>query len=417
MKVSTPAPPPAPDYASATRAGIDADISTLPLRNAINAASQLGTSYTDPNTGKSYDFTGLGQADINAADLQRQLQLAPETTQMLLDLQRQYGTQFADEARRQLEATDPTGFALREQFGKDLAGGNGALGGLYDGISAPEYETMQGNGPSLGRLGATPQFADVGAAKAGRADLERQVFDELSRAGGSGIDPMTRTLAEQSARARGASRGNILGDSAALDEALSVQLADQSRKDTVRNNALTLLGSGQTTSDKSNALGQQNFQNRVTGTGFDNDAATQEFNNAMAAIGQRNQANQNRFSGQMQLAGSRLGAKQQDLGNIQSFLGLQPVVSQGAQLSGLQNGAAPFMSGGGYGSTMTNNGAAAAGAGFAGNVFGTQAGIYGTQMSNSGSPLGSILGGLGGSFLGPLGTSAGSALGGKLFGK
>ena len=172
MKVSTPAAPAAPDYSKATTDAIDTDISTLPLRNAINAASQLGTSYTDPNTGKTYDFTGLGQADINAADIQKQLSLAPETTQMLLDLQKQYGTQFAQSARDQLQATDPTGFALREQFGKDLASGSAGTSGAFDGVSAPSYESYGGSGPRLQRLNsAGPAMSRVDTSKIGRAHV------------------------------------------------------------------------------------------------------------------------------------------------------------------------------------------------------------------------------------------------------
>ena len=38
----------------------------------------------------------------------------------------------------------------------------------------------------------------------------------------------------------------------------------------------------------------------------------------------------------------RQGAQQQNIANIQSALGLQPIVSQAAQLGALQQGASPF---------------------------------------------------------------------------
>lgn len=513
MSKSQPQAPAAPDYAAANKAAVETDIATLPLRNAINSASALGTSYTDPNTGKVYDFTGLGQSDINSQLLMQQLQDAPAATQALLGLQQQFGTQFADEARKQLQATDPTGFSLRnslgqmlggstpsldvkkyldarpdlsnnwnadpalankygtlekyaqadyeqnkggnEVYGKDWydqymtpgqAGPGSGLEAMYAGQpAAPIYEGIHGNGPTLDRLDLSklPQFSrvndlklqgDTGQEANARNALEQQTFDEMAKTGSGQLDPLLTQAAQQASRARGAANGNLLGDSSALQESLAVQLANQARGDQNRAATQSLLASGQGVSDKANSISQaqlqadlasrgfnnaasqQEFGNTAAATGFNNDAATQSFNNVMAAINQRNQAAQNTFSGQQGLIQQKAGARQQDLANQQSFLGLQPIVSQGAQLSGLQSGAAPFAAGSGYQSLGTNQGAGAAGTAFAGNIFGTQAGIYGQQLQNSGSPLGSIAGGLAGGFLGPLGTAAGASAGKKLFG-
>lgn len=60
---SSPTPPPAPDYAAATTAGVQADAATLPFRLGVNAAAQNGTVYTDPETGKVYDFRGTFDAN------------------------------------------------------------------------------------------------------------------------------------------------------------------------------------------------------------------------------------------------------------------------------------------------------------------------------------------------------------------
>lgn len=382
MGKQSPPQPAAPDYAAANKAAIDADIATLPQRNMINAASQLGGVYAGGRiyTGDEYDqaiaweqkkfddakasgdtdalgqaeaqlgvlrggsdFRGAGAADVNHASIMQQLKDAPGSTQAMLDLQRQFGTQFATESRNQLRAVDPTGFDLREAFGKKLGDGNNTLESLLADLKVPNYEEVQGNGPDL---------RDTGAAAAGRADLETQTFDELARSRDGGLDPVLRRAAEQASRARGASTGNILGDSSALQEAQSVQLAQQARADQNRGNALTLLGSGQTTSDKTNEL------------------ASQSFNNAMAAIAQRNQSKQNTFGAQQGLVQQRQGARQQDLANIQSFLGLQPIVSQGAQLAGLQSGAAPFSAGVGYQPLGTNNQAGQLGGEWAGQLYG-----------------------------------------------
>ena len=50
------------------------------------------------------------------------------------------------------------------------------------------------------------------------------------------------------------------------------------------------------------------------------------------------------------------------------------------------------------------------GAGFASNIFGTQANIYNTQMSNQSSPFGAIAGTLAGSTAGGFGTQFGRDL-------
>jgi len=376
--------PKAPNYAEANREGVMADVEMLPLRNAINAAAALGTSYTDPTTGKTYDFTGLGSQDIASAQLQQQLADAPAAAEALLKIQQQYGPGFAQAARDSLRVTDPTGFALREQFGQDLSSGNGIedLLNKSGALTNPTLERMQGI-----------TLADTGLAAAGRTALERQIFDELAMVGQG--DPYLERATQQAARARGAANNNLYGSGAALNESLKVQEALRGLDDKRRNDALGLLASGQTTSDKANALAQQNLANEGSVKSFNNAAANQAFTNAMATVQQQ------------------MGARQQDTANKQSYLGLTPIVSQGAQLSGLQQGAAPVTTGSGYSAVGTAQNAGQLGSAFAGNVFGTQANIYGTQMSNQSSPLGTIVGAAAGSFGGPLGTAAGNALASK----
>src|SRR5574343_1764046 len=118
--------PATPDYAQATREGVQADVDTLPLRNAINAAATLGTKYTNPETGQVYDFTGLGSADVAHAALMQQIADAPDAAKAYLDLQKRYGVDFINESRAQAQAYDPTGFALREPFGSRLSDALGA---------------------------------------------------------------------------------------------------------------------------------------------------------------------------------------------------------------------------------------------------------------------------------------------------
>ena len=77
-----------------------------------------------------------------------------------------------------------------------------------------------------------------------------------------------------------------------------------------------------------------------------------------------------------------MGARQQDVGNIQSLLGLQPVAAQAGMMAGMQQGASPFQM-----TQIQQRGvgldpnAAATSAGFAGNVFGTQGQMFASQKS------------------------------------
>jgi hypothetical protein len=462
----SPTPPPAPDYAAANKAAIDADIDTLPLRNAINAASTLGTSYTDPATGKTYDFSGLGSSDINHAQTMQQLNDAPAQAQALLDLQKNYGGQFAAENAAQARATDPLGFELRDKMAGGLIDGKNSSESLAaKGADVPLYEmygagnpgnpgtanyesyirnnpdllanwenneknnpgqtlasygkqhyeasgkgegrelpmdgyvapTAASNGPDMKMLSGSPEFeqlsgiklADTGAAQAGRASLEQGVFDELAQQGQ--MDPALTRAAQQAARARGAASGNLYGDGAGLEEALGVQLQQRELDASRRNNALSLLQSGQTTSDKANTLAQQqqdadaaksgfnnatkqqSFQNQAAIVDQNNNAGQMAFNNAMQAIGQRNQTLQNTFSNQQQVQQTQLGARQQDMANQQSFLGLAPVSNQFGNLSA--PGAAPFNpTSANYGATGTNPGAGNQGAEWAGQLYGAQTG-------------------------------------------
>jgi hypothetical protein len=163
---------------------------------------------------------------------------------------------------------------------------------------------------------------DTGEAARIRSNLERQISSGLAQAGT--LDPAMIRGAEQAARARGTSTGNLLGNLSAFREARAVNEAISNADVQRRQQAIGLLQSGQTSSDVANRQAQEAFQN------------------ILAATGQRNTAAQQSFAGQMASQQQRQGTQQQNIANIQSALGLQPIVSQAAQLSGLQQGASPF---------------------------------------------------------------------------
>jgi hypothetical protein len=307
----------APDMAAANREAVLAQAETFPLLRQIEAASRLGReiTYTDPRTGKkvTQDFRGMSDVDVSREIARAMADMAPELTQKQLDVAKQFGTEFSEQRRRELEAADPERYKLYDQFLRDLQSGKAAV---ETGITAvPEYERVE-----------TPaDMRDTGMTASMRADLEKQVAGELAQAGS--LPPGLQRATEQALRARGAATGNILGNAAALREALGVSQAIQSSDERRRAQALGLLQSGQSTSDTANRMAQQSFQN------------------ILAATGQRNTAAQQTFAGQMAAQQQRTAGQQQNIANIQSALGLQPIVSQAAQLGGLQQGASPFAQG------------------------------------------------------------------------
>lgn len=431
------------------------------------------------------NFAGTGDAEVAQQQLQQEIQGADTTSQGLLDLQQKYGEQFANQSRNELQAADPTGFNLRESYGNALQNGGNSLEDLartgpnaptyesFSDSSLPQYQSLSASdnpqlnqldpsqNPQLARLNSTarlrqlspnslPNLAgvnsvtlgDTGQTAAGRAMLEQQTFDELAKAGQP--DQALQRTAEQAARARGASSGNILGDASALQESLAVQNAQRGLDTSRRAEALGLLNSGQSVSDKSNTLkqqqlssdlqsqgfnnaanqqrfgnsltlnnsnndvaqqrfannqtqagfnnnaAQQEYQNRSSTTGFNNDAAQQglankasiagfnnsvgdsAFNNAMAVVNQRNQTAQNTFAGQQQQTQTLMGARQQDHSNVQSFLGLQPLVAQAGQLQGLQSQAAPFNAGNVQQGAVSDPNAGMTGGEWAAQLYGNQ---------------------------------------------
>lgn len=377
MGKSSPSPPPAPDYAKANREGIYTDIETLPTRRLIENAARQGTAvtYTDPRTGaeRTADFRGFGDIDLTRNEMEGLISMVPQMSQAQLDNLTEFGPQFVATQREQLRQSDPEGFALREEFAERLRGGER---GAEDIASLTEYE----------EVGDAPTFADTGQTAATRGELETQILDSLMM--GEQLTSDQQRALEQGVRRAASARGQGLGTGAGLREAIAKMEGGMQLGRQRRGEALGFLGSGQASSDKANALAQQSFAN---------------------AIQRVQQVNQARNVGsQQQMAG-----RQQDIGNIQSYLGLQPIAAQGGYLAGLQQGASPFTMQQMQRGTGLDPNAGGQATGFASNVFGTQANIYDTQMSNQSDPFGTILGTAAGGFGGGWGAAAGKAFGKK----
>jgi hypothetical protein len=302
--------------AAANREAVYAQAQTFPILRQIEAASRTGGKGMYPvydASGKvvaerPYDFSGISDIDITRETARALASLAPEQTRQQLDLAKQYGTQFAEQRRAELQAVDPTRYGLYESFLRDI--GQSPISQTSP--AAPTYE----------RVGMPAGPQDTGYAQSIRSDLERQIGAGLAQAGT--LDPAMIRAAEQAARARGTATGNILGNLSAFREARAVNEAIANADVQRRQQAFGLLQSGQTTSDVANRQAQE------------------AFNNILAATGQRNTAMQQSFAGQMAAQQQQQAGRQQNIANIQSALGLQPIVSQAAQLGGLQQGASPF---------------------------------------------------------------------------
>jgi hypothetical protein len=208
--------------------------------------------------------------------------------------------------------------------------------------------------------------------------LEEQVLDQLMM--GEQLTTAQQRALEQGVRGAAAARGQALGTGSGLREAIAKLEGGMQLGQRRRGEALGLLSSGQTEADRANMIAQQSFA---------------------SAIQRVQQVNQARNVGSQQ----QLAARQQDVGNIQSYLGLQPIAAQGGMMSGLQQGASPFtMPQMQRGGTLNANAGQHA-AGFAGDVFGTQASIYKTQSEQP--TTAGALGGLAGSVLGAAGAAKG----------
>jgi hypothetical protein len=314
----------APDFASANREAVMAQAETFPLLRQIEAASRVGAKVEVPvyengkATGrfKTVDFEPISDIAQTRALSRALADMAPEMALAQLESSQQkvngrtLGEAVSAQRREELRALDPARYGLYETFLRDI----GQKPIAEDQIEAPRYEQVG--------TANIPRPEDTGEAQRIRTNLERQISAGLAQAGTA--DPSLIRAAQQAVRARGTATGGALSNIQALREARAVSEAIANADIQRRAQAMSLLQSGQTSSDVANRQAQESFQN------------------ILAATGQRNTAQQQTFAGQMASQQQRQGTQQQNIANIQSALGLQPIVSQAAQLAGLQQGASAF---------------------------------------------------------------------------
>lgn len=463
---SPPSPPPAPNYAQANRAGVIADAQTLGARKQIENAAKYGGKalqfgvVTETNSDGTityrqlYDENGKrlrspriiseqealinfdGMSDIDGAKKVAEFQReeGKATAQYLLDLQDEFGVKYAQQAREQLRAVDPSGFDLREQLASESLGASferiGESPEFRDISDGPQMELQEG-GPRFAMQNYGPQFAlgseyeGGGAAAVGRGEVERQLGEQLFNQGR--LTPEEERRLNNAVRGGQVARGNAYGNAPLAQEILARFGAETDRARQARSDVVGYLSSGQSSFDvarairqEANQLAQQGYINYSTALGVNNQLAQREYENESGAMGQRNTARQQEFANQNlsiqygnQMAQQgyqnllnnitqRNQATQQRLANMQTFAGLQPIVTQGGQLQGLQQQAAPFMQTPIPQGVNINPNAGQMGTQFALGVYDNQTRQYQSQMQYAASqptPL-SYITGIGGLIFG-----------------
>ena len=365
------------------------------------------------------DFTGMGDTDIARQQWEFTKETSPQQTQFLLDQMKQFGPEFTEQARALVERSDPTGFAARELLGQ--------LAQEYQPAEVPVGPEMQemgefaaaersGDAPTLERLEDIPEIIADAESMAGRRFAER---DLIERAQSGRAGDLMAEEASRLARGRQAATGNIFGGGAVLDEARAVRQAEEQGQRQGISDLLGFLSSGQTAGDAEARIAQQNLMNRLMGieqrTGAEqsefgmgqqvlaqrNQAADTDFARQQAAMGQRNQARQQAFANAMQRTATQQQMQQQQMANLQSFSGLAPVSTQFGGLAGAQQAGAANFNPIQY--TPTSGMQLLQGQqGLQGNIFGTQANIWGQQAQAAAQPsgFGSLLGTVAGGWAG-----------------
>ena len=140
-----------------------------------------------------------------------------------------------------------------------------------------------------------------------------------------------------------------------------------------------------------------------------NQAAEADFAKEQSALAQKNQARQQSFANAMQRTATQQQMQQQQMANLQSFSGLAPVSQQFGGMAGAQQGMQATFNPIQYQPTSAQ--ALLQGQQqLQGNLFGTQAGIWGQQAQIAAQPsgFGQILGTVGGAFAGGVGEAYGT---------
>lgn len=162
------------------------------------------------------DFTGFGEADVQG-------KIAEDYADLMIELGDKYGQQFVEEARKQLELSDPEGMAAREKMGQMI-----------------EQQAEE-----------TPErpVADL---------MEQQVGEQLEA--GNRLDAMSRDVLDASLQDALRARGQT-GSVDQFAQPMETGLAGDARRQAGIQKALGWLSSGATPEDVQFRRDQQNLAN------------------------------------------------------------------------------------------------------------------------------------------------------------
>lgn len=410
-KGSSPEAPAPPDYAAANREGIYADVETLPTRRLLDFASRAGqkVEYAAPGAEKRYnealkaqqewdakdalyqtaltgtgknsspgllqglkpkgnrpvvakedmitaDFTGKG--DIDLSRLQTKLRGETANLEALnqLGIAQQYGPKFQQVALEALERQDPVGYDARKKL---------AAGLRSDYLSQPDI-AESATSRMLREAGIfqalrTPETdtGDNAMLQAGRNAAMQRALSEFSL--GGELSGSQQRQVEQSVRGAGAARGQALSGSTVLREVLGkFNLGEQVAQQRLSN----LMNVGQQTFGQESAL------------------AGSRQNQAQARLQNLFNAQNTQFSQEQSGRQETQQQQQRRLSNLQSYVLGAPISSQFQSLQGAQQSASPYVPIMAQGIGQNANAGQQA-AQFAGNIFGTQANMYGTEVGQA----------------------------------
>jgi PAS domain-containing protein len=220
-----------PEYARQRLAEIESDKWSLltseklqseasAMRRAISTNQPVylhtKTGRTVPENQAYADFTGFGEADVQG-------KIAEDYADLMIELGDKYGQQFVEEARKQLELSDPEGMAAREKMGQMI-----------------EQQAEE-----------TPErpVADL---------MEQQVGEQLEA--GNRLDAMSRDVLDASLQDALRARGQT-GSVDQFAQPMETGLAGDARRQAGIQKALGWLSSGATPEDVQFRREQQNLAN------------------------------------------------------------------------------------------------------------------------------------------------------------
>lgn len=355
----------APDYSAANREAVYADFETLPERRKIEAAAKLGqkVTYTDPRTGQlvTADFTGVGddtyakaaaqialdmnrQMNIDTADFRSELVTDPLTGKQVTR-----GEYNALQSAREIEASDPEGYAARKELTQQVMNdlqredpeiaANTKLGELADQVGNLKGPEADKRYDELYMRGESNLKADDSSTAALNAGLAQVLKDfEL----GGKLDDASRREVEQSARAGMAARGNMLGNSAAFSEAMEVGSAAEQRKAERLASLLDVQGRSFSQNQTLQAGERENLGVLSGLVNADVMQKQQGYQNQLAQIAQQAGLTQSQITEDRATRTENYGRQQQKLANASSFILGQPVTNQFGSLAAAQQGAVGF---------------------------------------------------------------------------